>query len=465
MSHQTCRPFVMILRHFFRMVLALLSLSVARAQDLDGLNTLMPESLAAMQSGRWDEALKLLDQATALKPELALRTYGPQFGVVWYRRGICEMKLRRWDDAIRSFETCYRDYPNRKPSGGNLYQAKALLKWGEAAVGAGKWELAISRFRKFLDERDKVRDEFQQSTFYVTLGICHYRLGNIADGNVQLEIAIRNRSSFPTSEEQIMAGVQALVGAAISSRNESALLDFLSNNRRELGFAPLPAMKFATVFLKLANDCSTAGMSKASLLLYQLVPDPKAGIEDLRARISGASDALKAEIEVGIKKLEDDERAETPIGLLKLAGLATLHEGMGHIQSACEDRERILKDYPKAAIRDENLQRLMELRLSLAEAMNEKPDEAIAMYERIWSEARLSPGPGAKAARRWMELLWNRNHEGDRLSACRGGLSFLEMTKEDEIGFSDEDRAAREEVARLTQTMQSDLAVKPQARP
>jgi hypothetical protein len=94
-----------------------------------------------------------------------------------------------------------------------------------------------------------------------------------------------------------------------------------------------------------------------------------------------------------------------------------------------------------------------------------KPDEAIAAYEKVWSEAHRCPGPGSRAAKRWMELLWERNHEGDRLSACRGGLSLLEMTKDEEIGFTDEDRAAREEVGRLTKTMQAALAVKPPPSP
>ncbi|MEI7928190.1 MAG: tetratricopeptide repeat protein, partial [Verrucomicrobiales bacterium] len=194
--------------------------AAAAGQELDDLNALVPDSLAAMKAEHWEEALGLLTRATAMTPAAALRSFGPQFGVVWYRRGICELKLRRWEEAIHSFETCYRDYPNRDPSGGNLYQTKALLKWGEAAVGAKKWDLAIARFRKFLDERDKVRDTFPQASFHITLGICQYRLGHLAEGNEQLEIAIRNRASFPTSDDQIVAGIQVLVAAAISGGNE-----------------------------------------------------------------------------------------------------------------------------------------------------------------------------------------------------------------------------------------------------
>ncbi|OYV05867.1 MAG: hypothetical protein CFE26_09355, partial [Verrucomicrobiales bacterium VVV1] len=229
-------------------------LSAAAAQDIDALSALLPESLAAMKAEKWEDALKLLTQSTTLKPDEASRAFGPQYGVVWYRRGICEMKLQRWDAAIHSFETCYRDYPNRGSSGGNLYQTKALLKWGESAVGAKRWDLAISRFQKFLVERDRTHDQFHQGAFHVTLGICHYRLGHLPDGNEQLEIAIRNRETFPTSADQIVAGIQALVAAAITGKNEAAVLDFLSNNRAYLSLEPHHALAYAAVYLKLASD-------------------------------------------------------------------------------------------------------------------------------------------------------------------------------------------------------------------
>ena len=450
-------------RCLISMFVSTLLAHMAPAQDLDDLNTLVPDSFAAMKAEHWDEALKLLSKATAMKPTEALRSYGPQYGVVWYRRGVCEMKLHRWEEAIQSFETCYRDYPNRGAAGGNLYQTKALLKWGEAAVGAKNWDLAISRFRKFLDERDKARDTFPQGAFYVTLGICHYKLANIPEGNEQLEIAIRNKENFPTTEDQIVAGIQALVGAAIATGNEPALLDFLSSNGKALEFPPYRAQRHTAVFLKLASDAAAVKMNRAALRLFQLVVEPGSAIEDFQSRLRSASGPDRAALEAGLKSLEESEHGEAPIGLLKLSGLASVHEAMGELQTACELRERIEEGFPEAGTRLENLDRLTELRLRLAESKVQggKPDEAITIYEKAWMEGAVIPGPAARAAKRWMELLWERNHEGDRLSACRGGLSFLEMTKDGELALTEGDRAARNEVAELTKAMQAGLATKP----
>ena len=88
-----------------------------------------------------------------------LRRFGAQFGAIYYQKGVCEMKLKRWDEAMRSFETCYRDFPNAgtSPDSENPYQIMALCKWGEAAMGAEKWELASGLFAKFIGERTRPR--------------------------------------------------------------------------------------------------------------------------------------------------------------------------------------------------------------------------------------------------------------------------------------------------------------------
>lgn len=439
-------------------------LAAAAAQDIDELSTLLPESLAAMKAEKWKDALKLLTQATTLKSDEALRAFGPQYGVVWYRRGICEMKLQRWDAAIHSFEACYRDYPNRSSSGGNIYQTKALLKWGESAVGAKRWDLAISRFQKFLVERDRTHDKFNQGTFHVTLGVCHYRLGHIPEGNEQLEIAIRNRGTFPTSVDQIVAGIQAFVAAAMTGKNEAAVLDFLANNQAHLSLEPHHALAYAAVYLKLASDADASGMPRAALALYQHVLDPAAAAVELRARLISPG-ADKSALEATLLRLEEDSGSSAPISLLKLAGMASALEAMGDQRMACGLREQVVRDFPESPLNEENLLRLTRLRLDLAQVAESegKTDQAITGYEKTWMEGK--GGSAAQAVKRWTELVWDRNGKGDRLSACRGGLSFLEATKDTEAELSEEGRAARNEILRLVRIFQAGLAEKARKEP
>lgn len=137
--------------------------SSVSAQDRhEDLGALIGKALEAMKADKWEEALGSISEVEERFGKAGpLEAFGPQFGAVYFHKGTCEMKLKRWADAMRSFEICYRDFPNATPATetGNVFQKMALFKWGEAAMGAGDWELAISRFRKFLNERDKENDK------------------------------------------------------------------------------------------------------------------------------------------------------------------------------------------------------------------------------------------------------------------------------------------------------------------
>lgn len=299
--------------------------SPARSQNAN-LEALVKQAKTTMAAEQWEEALDLNKRVISrFGQENPYRTYGAQFGTVYYRKGVCEMKLKRWTDAMRSFEDCYQNFPNTGQDRGNLYQRLALLKWGESAMGAEQWELAISRFMKFSDERDKVQDVFPQGAFHINLAICNYKLGRLSAGNDHLEIALRNKTNFPTPETGIVAGFQAMVETAISKRDEQVMLDFIVKNRGELIIQQEEMEKFSGVFLKLAGDALTADMQRSALALYQFVPD-------------SGDDATEA---------------------IKLAALALIHERNGNIRGAFAAYQQIVRYFPKTASRENYLYQLI----------------------------------------------------------------------------------------------------------
>lgn len=313
---------------------AWLAVVPAWAQD-GGLTGLVEKTGAAMKAENWQEALDATSQAVdRYGKNDPFRTYGAQFGAVHYRKGLCEMKLKRWQDALRSFEICYRDFPNEGAVRSNPFQKMALLKWGEAAMGAGQWELAVSRFAKFTDERDKARDKFPQGAFYINCAVCQYQLGRLPAGNENLEIAIRNKANFPTPESGIVAGFQALVEAAIAKHDEQALLDFIDKNRGELIIDPLEMKNYSGVFLKLAGDALAAGMQRAAIAVYQFVPSA------------------------------DDAQPE----IVKLAAIALIHEKNGNVRGAFAAYEQLELYFPEAADREEHLYHLVRTATLVGEA-------------------------------------------------------------------------------------------------
>ena len=247
--------------------LAMLASPLAQAQDL---NTLVTNSLQSMNENKWSEALALLEKATGM-PNLKL--HGSKIGVLFYRKGICQSRLNQFDEAMKSFETCYRDFPPDKDGSGNLYHKLALLKWGDAALGAEQYDLAIRQYKKFLEERSKERgkDKYAPGSLHINFSICYFKLGKLPEGMENLEIAIRNKDTFPTPDAAIVAGFQAFVTAVIEKGQEQALIDFIAKNRSDIVIEPFEMQEYNRLFLKLAHDAYTANMDRAAITLYQMV--------------------------------------------------------------------------------------------------------------------------------------------------------------------------------------------------
>jgi tetratricopeptide (TPR) repeat protein len=370
-------------RHFHQVVtVALVATSAGYAQQPDEtFGVLVERSLAEINAEKWQEALGTLEVIVArFGSDDPLKTIGPQFGAIYFRKGLCELKLRKWKEAALSFEVCYRDFPNPPEATNgntNAFQKRALLKWGEAAMGAGEWELALSQFRKFLEERNKDTDTYPPGALYINVAICNYKLGRIPPGNLNLEIAISNKESFPTPDSGIVAGFEALVGAAIASRNEPAMLDFIRKNRGELIFEPYEMSVFSAVYMKLGADAFAANMPASALAIYQLVPSSEAVIDDLRARINalGPLEEIRDGLDVISKKdlqdrlaaIEAEYRGPSAPEIIKLAAAALIHEKRGNIRGAYAACQQLVLYFPNAARREDYLFDLIRLGIALGE--------------------------------------------------------------------------------------------------
>lgn len=338
----------------------------ASAQE-DDLGGLVNKGLMALKAEKWEEALKYNTEAvTRFGKNNPMQLFGPQFGTIYYRKGMAELKLRKWNEAIQSFETCYRDFPNKgKAGGGNVFEKMALLKWAEAAMGAENWELAIAQFQKFLKERDKSRDNYPQGTFHISLAVCHYKLGRIPEGNENLEIAIKNKERFRTAESGIVAGFQALVSAVILKRNEQALLDFIDKNRGELVIDPFAMQQYSRVFMKLAGEAVAAEMERAAMALYHFVPSTDAAIDDIKANLKAIGELkdvrdgdrylVKSKLEQDLAALESDRRGNKANEMVKLGASAFLHEKNGNIRGAYTAYYQLEQFYPASEKREDNL--------------------------------------------------------------------------------------------------------------
>jgi tetratricopeptide (TPR) repeat protein len=362
----------MIFRRSFAHVMSLagaVALTMASfANGEEDLQSLVEQSIKLMQQENWGEALKLNAKAVAsfgADPKASVNLYGAQFGAIYYRKGLCELKLGLWEDAMKSFETCYKDFPSVNEASGNPYEKLALVQWGDAAMGAGKWQQALDLYDKFLKERDKVRDAIPVSSFYINLSICHYSLGHMIEGSENLEIAINNKDKFKTSDVAILLGFRAMVATAIDAKNEQVILDFIEKNRGLLTIDPLDMCQYSAYFLKLATNAMDAGMDRTAFLLYQMAPSIDAAMDQAKFRLDAMENLsvlsvkggswVKADIEKMLQSLEESKNSGRSLDVMKLRAVAYLHEKYGNVRGACGAYKLLELSCPNAENREENL--------------------------------------------------------------------------------------------------------------
>lgn len=372
------------IRRFFAPLLGALflvgALTPAQAQ-LETPQSLNAAATDAMKEEKWAEALQLLTQCTENFDKNALTLYGPQFGVTWYRKGICELKLQKWDDAQKSFETCYRKYANKKQEGGgNVFEKRALLRWGEAAQGAEEWDTAIRMFKKFLDERDPTRDSFQPGSFFINLAICHLKLNKISEGVEHFETALKNKVKYRTPEAGIVAAFQALVDAVIEERDEKSLMAFVDANRADIVIEPYDMPAYSTLFLSLAGKAYQADMIPSAFVLYQLIPSTQVMLEDVESRldrlggrigiVDGTRTLRRSALEASKKSLEDALKSGDPNEVIQLAATAFIHEDKGNVRGAYACYTQLELSYPKSAKREKHLYNLVRTASVVGEVLS-----------------------------------------------------------------------------------------------
>lgn len=72
-----------------------------------------------------------------------------QFGPVYFKKGWCELKQQKWQEAMQSFEQCYKKFPSTSDHP-NKYHKKSLRYWADAAYGAGDYKTAAKLYQKYI---------------------------------------------------------------------------------------------------------------------------------------------------------------------------------------------------------------------------------------------------------------------------------------------------------------------------
>ena len=195
--------------------LALMAMmGTVKAQNLQ---TQMSQANKAWEDGQYEKCQALFTRIVTSYGGRAPMLYGPKFGLIYYRKGLCELKLAsiakranqlkgaaKWFElAAKSFESCYKKFPNDAKGmakSTNTAHKAALQRWAEASMGMGEYKEAIKLYQKFLAERDPSKDKILPTPggFYINLAICHFLMEKpkIPDGIRHFETSLKNKEKM-----------------------------------------------------------------------------------------------------------------------------------------------------------------------------------------------------------------------------------------------------------------------------
>lgn len=365
------------------------SFSTAKAQDL---NTQMTQANQAWKEKQYDKCQAIFTRIVTSYAARAPLLYGPKFGVIYYRKGLCELKLadiakrgnkkeeaKKWfDAAAKSFETCYKKYPNGAsgmPKTTNTSHKAALQRWAEASMGKQEYKEAIKLYQKFLNERDKGRDKILPTPggFYINLAICHFLMEKpqIPQGIRHFETALKNKEKMRTQDAGIVAGFLSLSQAVIKEKDEAAMVDFLNKNRADITLSPYQMYEFTPVFLKLAGNALEADMFVAAFNLYALVPGTEEAIQDIKVRldqlgerrgiVDGQAIIDADRLSKALEKLREKLRSGDPDDVKVLSAMTYLHDQASNQRGVFGSLEQLELYYKKSSKREQNLFNLVRV--------------------------------------------------------------------------------------------------------
>ena len=334
-------------------VAAALTLSITPALAQEGFGDMQGQVLKHLRAGDWKQALAETTETTESLGGRAQQLFGSKFGWFYYYKGYSELKLKMYDEAMNSFKTCYEQYPtdnsakagNSKEGGTNIKHTESLLRWGEAAKGAGNHDLAVEKFLQFLKERQR-DDKFNQGSFYVNLATSYLNKTepDVDEGVKALQTAVTNKLTYRIPDGLLMQGIRALVAHSIKTENEQVLVDFLEQNRADLTFDPSTAQQFSPIFLREAAEASNRNLYRTAFALYSFVPSIESAMDDVKAKLASFDPApqIRAEgvrldrgrLNQQLEYLEGQASSPDNYESIGLRAMAVIHEQMGNVQSA-----------------------------------------------------------------------------------------------------------------------------------
>lgn len=307
--------------------------SSVQAQDEDiNIQTLFEKAGSLMEESNWEGALVPLERIMKEYGPSGYTDFGPAFGVMHYRYGFCLKNLKRLEDALKAYETCYtqgintKDTPKDKM---NPVWELSLLEMGIIKQALGRYEDAIKNYEAFA-RQPAPAGTYDDAAFRVQVASCYSKAGMPDKAKALLDQLISGAAGLSPRADGVFRAFLSLLDSwtakeAAHAETQKEAHAFIDANGGRLKLTPFDMSRFDfnARLLGLARAASENDQQTLAIRLLSLMSSSSDILYDLQGRAlryqGRVPELLKKEIEKYTALIQDDDSIDW-IALLTLAG-------------------------------------------------------------------------------------------------------------------------------------------------
>ncbi|MCB1276213.1 tetratricopeptide repeat protein [Prosthecobacter sp.] len=304
----------------------------AQAQDDLNIQTLFEKAGSLMEESNWAGALIPLETIMKEYGPSGYQDFGPAFGVMHYRYGFCLKNLKRLDDALKAYETCYtqgKNVPGTPKDKLNPVWELSLLEMGIIKQALGRYADAIKDYEEFA-RHPAPAGTYDDAAFRVQVASCYSKAGMPDKAEALLNQLISGAGGVTAKADGVFRAFLSLLDSWTSKEanhveTQKEAHAFMDANGTKLKLSPFDMARFDfnARLLGLARAASENDQQTLAIRLLSLMASSSDILYDLEGRAlryhGRVPELLKKEIEKYAAQMQDDNSIDW-IALLTLAG-------------------------------------------------------------------------------------------------------------------------------------------------
>ena len=379
-------------------VTALCLASQGWAQE-ENLESVFNKGVAHMKRQEWAQGNDVFDRIIVDFGGADVKSfYGPRFGVVYYNKGQCLVKLRKFDEAADAFKTCYERFNNKIEDAAdvvniNPFWKQSLFQWAAALQYGEKYEEAIKKLIEFKSLKpDKAT--YSEAAYQVNLGICHAELSKFEEAERILTNVFVNADALKAKSGQLWQGFFSLVKSWVNSETSERKIaldrgiKFIDKYRHLLGGSGYDLARFTPKLVNMGQEANKVDMPELAIKLFSLVPETEEVLESIRLRY-GSKGTLPPLVKNVVDTLELRLSKDEPPEVAAYYGVANAYRMRDNRRAGMVIYELLARHYTKNVKRPEILHATTSLAASVGEML--KAQEFGLLFLKEFPDHKLRP--------------------------------------------------------------------------